>query len=57
MIMVHCDKLAICFFANDGLADMPYTADFMKNKYCKGEFTKCAQFTASNFFGRFDVPE
>ncbi len=56
-IMANCDLLSSCFFYNHELADMPCTYRHLMNKYCCGDFTKCARFVYSRNFGRNEVPK
>jgi hypothetical protein len=55
--MADCDLLSSCFFYNHELAEMPCTYRYLMNKYCNGDFTKCARFVYSRNFGRSDVPK
>jgi hypothetical protein len=56
-IMANCNLLSSCFFYNNELAEMPCTYRFLMNKYCYGDFAKCARFVYSRNFGRSDVPK
>jgi hypothetical protein len=39
--MAACDLRDSCFFFNYGLSGMKRTSEFLRFKYCKGDFTKC----------------
>lgn len=42
--MPECEKLKKCLFFNDQMAGMPAMADMYKNRYCRGDKTKCARY-------------
>ncbi len=54
--MAECEFLARCPFFNDKMANMPSTANLLKNKFCKGDFTKCARYMIAKTLGREKVP-
>jgi hypothetical protein len=55
--MAHCDLCNSCFFFNEQKLDMPRTAEFLKDKYCKRDFAGCARFLVSKSYGKDRVPE
>jgi hypothetical protein len=42
--MADCERLVTCNFFNDELADMPASANAMKNTYCHGNKSECARY-------------
>ena len=50
-----CEFLEKCPFFNDKLANMPSTAEILKNTYCKGDFNKCARYMVAKTVGRDKV--
>ncbi len=42
--MTECECLPKCLFFNDKMADMPATAEKMKNRYCLGNKIICARY-------------
>jgi hypothetical protein len=43
-------------FFNDKMADLPAAADFLKNKYCRGDSSECARYVVRKTLGRERVP-
>ncbi len=54
--MPDCEMISKCLFFNDKMANMPSTANMLKKKYCKGDFTKCARYVVCKALGREKVP-
>ena len=54
--MADCPVLAACIFFNDKMAKMPKTTEFMKQKFCKGDNSKCARYMVFMALGREKVP-
>ena len=40
-IMTLCELRDSCFLYNYGLSEMPKTTEFLKYKYCLGNFSEC----------------
>jgi hypothetical protein len=55
--MADCEKIQGCLFFNDKLADAPALADMMKQKYCKGDNSKCARYIVCIALGKENVPD
>jgi hypothetical protein len=55
--MADCEKTSGCLFFNDKLANMPSLAAMMKERYCKGDFSKCARYIVCTALGKEKVPE
>jgi hypothetical protein len=56
MKMVNCPLLATCLFFNDKMAEMPATADLLKERYCRGDNSICARHMVFVKLGREKVP-
>jgi hypothetical protein len=54
--MAECDIISECTFFNDKMADMPVTAEIMRRKLCRGDFSGCAIFMVAKAVGREYVP-
>jgi hypothetical protein len=54
--MANCELIAGCIFFNDKMSDYPAAADFLKNKYCQEDYSKCARYVVCKAFGRERVP-
>lgn len=54
--MADCELRSSCFFYNDAVTEMSYTVEYLRNKYCNGDFTKCTRFRISESFGSNAVP-
>ena len=54
--MAHCELIEKCVFFNGHMADMPSTADMLKNLYCQQDFDKCARYVIVKEMGREKVP-
>ena len=54
--MVECELLGSCIFFNDKMADMPATAEMMKNRLCRGNKLECARYMVYQQLGRPKVP-
>jgi hypothetical protein len=51
-----CECLAGCPFFNDKMADMPGTAEQLKQHYCKGDSSRCARHMVFERLGKPAVP-
>ena len=54
--MAECVCLPKCVFFNDKMADMPTTAERMKQRFCLGSNVECARFMVFTALGREHVP-
>jgi hypothetical protein len=54
--MADCELLAGCIFFNDKISDLPAAADFLRNKYCRGDNSEFARYTVFKALGRERVP-
>lgn len=54
--MQTCDLCDTCIFFNDKMPDMPDVAEYLKDKYCRNNFKKCARYQIYKQFGRENVP-
>lgn len=54
--MVVCELCDTCIFFNDKMPDMPDVAGYLKQKYCRKDFDKCARYRIYKEFGRENVP-
>ncbi len=54
--MEECDLLSSCIFFNDKMADMPATAEMMKNRLCRSNKLGCARYLVCQQLGRAEVP-
>jgi hypothetical protein len=54
--MADCAMTPNCLFFNDKMAHMPSTAEMMKRKYCRGDYTNCARFIVLEALGKEGVP-
>lgn len=54
--MAECEIISICTFFNDKMSSMPVTADMIKRKMCKGNYTECAIYLVSKAVGKENVP-
>jgi hypothetical protein len=52
----ECDCLAGCPFFNDRMKDMEGSASLFKNRYCTGDFMKCARHQVKDALGKPAVP-
>jgi hypothetical protein len=55
--MAQCDLIDSCLFFNSLLKDMPCTAEYLVNKYCKGDFTACTLYKYAKAIGKDYVPK
>jgi len=51
-----CELCDSCIFFNDKMSDMPDVAGYLKDKYCRKDFEKCARYQIYKEFGRENVP-
>lgn len=54
--MAKCELCDTCIFFNDKMPDMPDVAEYLKDKYCRNIFEKCARYRIYKEFGRENVP-
>ena len=54
--MAECELLVKCPFFNETLPHMPSTASFLKSKYCRRDYSKCARYTVRHAIGVEKVP-
>ena len=52
----ECECLEGCVFFNDKMAEMPATAQIMKEMYCLKDNTTCARYIVFQKLGRERVP-
>lgn len=55
-MMIKCELCDSCIFFNDKMPDMPEVAEYLKDKYCRKDFSKCARYRIYECFGRENVP-
>jgi hypothetical protein len=55
--VAYCDLRDSCFFFNELIFDMPHTSEYLRDHYCKGDFTKCALYRISSYYGKEKVPK
>jgi len=54
--MITCELSSTCIFFNDMMPDMPAVSEYLKEKYCHGNFEPCARYQIYLEFGREKVP-
>jgi len=54
--MTNCELTDKCVFFNGHMANMPSTADMLKQMYCQKDFDKCARYMVVKAIGREKVP-
>jgi len=54
--MAECELLGSCIFFNDKMANMPTTAELMKNRFCRSNKLECARYMVYQQLGRPKVP-
>lgn len=54
--MSECEKLKDCIFFNDRMVDMPDVSEMLKNRYCRGDNSKCARYMVATTLGKDKVP-
>jgi len=55
--MAQCDLIGSCLFFNKLLKDMPCTAEYLVNKYCRGDFANCTLYKYAKAIGKDYVPK
>jgi len=55
VIMDCCDLASSCDFFNSS-AEMPHRVEFLKGKYCRGDFCECARYIIHYAYGKEKVP-
>ncbi len=54
--MTECKYITGCPFFNNKMTNMPKTANLFKERYCKGNNTKCARLMVAKNLGKEKVP-
>ena len=54
--MHQCERLNECKFFNETMRAMPGAADLMKNRFCLGDYSKCARLKVRGALGNQAVP-
>jgi hypothetical protein len=54
--MADCECLAGCIFFNDRMTGLESIKEMMKNRYCKGDSTRCARYMVFKALGKGNVP-
>lgn len=54
--MAYCELLKGCLFFNDKMPDDRGLGYIYKQKYCRGDSSKCARHTVATTVGRDKVP-
>lgn len=54
---MDCRNLDTCPFFLNRMKSMPATAELMKNRYCKDDYSSCARYLVSSTVGKKLVPE
>ncbi len=54
---MDCELLQDCAFFSDNLRTMPVTSGLIKERFCKGEFEKCARLMVAKALESEKVPE
>ncbi len=54
--MPVCECLQGCPFFNDYMADMPATAEIIKERFCLADNSKCARYMVFKALGKPNVP-
>lgn len=54
--MADCPCLPKCPFFNDQMASRPSTAEMMKRRYCKGDYSNCARWMVFQAVGKESIP-
>jgi len=54
--MADCESIARCLFFNDQMASMPTAAELVKERYCRGDFGRCARYRVRAALGPAAVP-
>ena len=55
-MMANCEYCTSCFFFTQLVGDMPHSTDYLRDKYCNGDFNECARFKISKSYGMDNVP-
>jgi hypothetical protein len=54
--MASCDLMLQCPFFNDKMANMPISAAYIKEVYCRTDSSACARYMVVRALGRERVP-
>jgi hypothetical protein len=54
--MADCECLERCVFFQGQMASMPATAEVARQRYCRGDYTRCARYVVYKALGREHVP-
>jgi len=55
--MATCEYRTSCVFLNKMVVDSAHTTDDLRDKYCNGEFSKCARLIIYKYCGDDYVPD
>jgi hypothetical protein len=55
--MANCEYSTSCSFLTKEVVDMPKTSDYVRNKYCDGDFHTCVLYNFSKSVGIENVPD
>ena len=55
--MTNCEYSNLCFFYNKKIDDMPKTYEYIKSKFCDGNFCECERYKLSKSLGIEKVPD
>jgi len=55
-VMASCEYSASCSFLTKEVVNMPKTSDYLRNKYCDGDFYACVLFNSKSV-GFDNVPD
>lgn len=55
-IDVDCDCLPSCPFFTGRMRNMPATAEVLRQRYCRGDWSSCARCIVAEALGRETVP-
>jgi hypothetical protein len=51
-----CSLMDCCQFFNDNMKEMPKTAEYVKDRLCRGNYEVCNRFKIYHEFGKSSVP-
>jgi hypothetical protein len=54
--MDRCKLSASCFFYNELVTDMPHSTEYLRSRYCDGNYVECMRFILSKKHGMDKVP-
>jgi hypothetical protein len=53
---MNCELLACCQFFNNKMKDLPKSAEYIKDKVCRGEYEGCGRYRIFKDYGEQHVP-